>query len=105
MRFEDACTRPHNVHATEFALAGVECVFELFPACDVRLLEYGAWLGGIFAGILVYELFGFGAELEVGEEDVAAAGEEKLCQAVVDTCCYERNSKTLSNEAYLSLLL
>jgi hypothetical protein len=41
-------------------------------------LKYGPWLGGIFARVLVDELFGFGAELEVSKEDAAAAGQEEL---------------------------
>ena len=78
MWFEDSCTRPYNVHSPELTLTCVECIFEVFPSCDIRPLKYGSWFGGIFARVLVDELFGFGAELEVSKEDAAATGEEQL---------------------------
>jgi hypothetical protein len=73
MRFEDSCTWPYNIHSPELALTCVECILEVFPTRNVRLLKNGAWLGGIFAGVTVDEFFGFGSELEVSKENAAAA--------------------------------
>lgn len=82
--FVDAGAGADDVRAPEFARGGGEHALQLIPFADVGRLEDGACGGGGAGGVGGEEGGGFGAEGEVGEEDVALVGEEGAGEMVVD---------------------
>jgi len=85
--FVDPCPGTDNVCAAELAGRDGEHSLQLVPFSDVGLLEDGACGGGGRGrgGVGGDEGAGFGAEGEVGEEDVAVAGKEGVGEVVVYT--------------------
>lgn len=77
MRFEDSRTWTDDVRATELFVGFVEGMFELRPDRYVGLDEDGAGFAAVCGGVLIDEGLGFGAEGDVGYEDVAAFVEEE----------------------------
>lgn len=73
----DACARTDDVEGGEGEQGGFEHVPEAGPGGYVCLEEDGFGGGG---GVFGEEGLGFGAEGQVGEEDVASAGEEEGCE-------------------------
>lgn len=81
-RFIDPRPRTDNIRAPKLLRRDGEHSLQLRPFSDVGLLENGAGGGG-GGGMGGDESAGFGAEGEVGEEDVAVAGEEGAGEVVV----------------------
>jgi hypothetical protein len=77
---EDAGAETHDVDGAEGTLGRVEGVLELCPGCHVTFFEDGsrARRGGG-----VDEVLGFGPKGQVGDEDVAAFGDEGFGEAKV----------------------
>lgn len=81
--FVDPSPGTDDVCAAEFARCDGEHALQLVPFADVGLLEDGAGGGAGWGGVGGEEGVGFGAEGEVGEEDVAVVGEEGAGEVVV----------------------
>jgi len=81
--FVDAGAGTDDVCAAEFARCDGEDALQLVPFADVGFLEDGAGGGAGWGGVGGEEGVGFGAEGEVGEEDVAVLGEEGAGEVVV----------------------
>jgi hypothetical protein len=89
---EDPGAGTHYVDGAESFLGGRQGGLELCPGRHVTLLEYSA--GAVGAGADVVgggeggggdEVVGFGPEGQVGDEDVAALGDEGFGEAQVDS--------------------
>jgi hypothetical protein len=82
---EYAGARAHDVDGAEGALGCVEGVLELCPGCHVAFFEDGSSTsaGGAGRGGGVDEVLGFGPEGQVGDENVAAFGDEGFGEAEV----------------------
>ena len=82
---EYASARAHDVDGAEGALSRVEGVLELCPGCHVAFFEDSSSVstGGAGRGGGVDKVLGFGPEGQVGDEDVAAFGDEGFGEAEV----------------------
>jgi hypothetical protein len=77
---EDAGAGAHDVDGAEGTLGRVEGVLELCPGCHVAFFKDGTRARG---GGGVNEVLGFGPKGQVGDEDVAAFGDEGFGEAKV----------------------
>lgn len=83
-RFKNACSRTDNIHASKLLFRDMEHALEMVPVGDIGLLENG-FGGGLGAGGVVGDqLLGFGAKLQVGEDNIAAFTQESACECEVD---------------------
>lgn len=82
---EYASARAHDVDGAEGALGRVEGVLELCPGCHVAFFKDGSsvGIGGAGRGGGVDEVLGFEPEGQVGDEDIAAFGDECFGEAEV----------------------
>lgn len=72
-----ACPGAHNVYGAELASGDGEHALQLRPVCDVCFQECGSSFAFALLFVVVYEFLGFGPEREVGDEHIAAMGEQE----------------------------
>lgn len=88
VRLVDAGAGAEDVEVAEGGERGREQVAQRRPRRHVRLVEGGARrLGGVV--VLADEVLGLGPQGDVGEDDVAVAGEEEAGEGEVDACVVE----------------
>ena len=75
--------RTHYISTPELLVCLIEHIRQIIPDGHVRLDEYGACFAAIFCRVLLYQLLRFVAQGEVGDKDVAVAGEEEFSEAEV----------------------
>jgi len=74
------------IRAPKLCRSHTEHSFQMPPIPHIGVLVYGAGAGFRGGSVVGDELFGFGAEGQVCEEDVAAVGEEEFGEGEVDSC-------------------
>jgi hypothetical protein len=77
---EDARAGAYNVDCSKGTLGRIEGVLELCPGRHVTFFEDDAWAG---RGGGVDKVLGFGSKGQVGDEDIAAFGDEGFSEAKV----------------------
>lgn len=85
MRLVNSSTGADDLRPAKFPICCFEAVVEVRPLYNVCLHEDRARLVAGFGGVFVDELLSFGAEGEVGKEDVAVAFEQHFGEGVIDT--------------------
>ena len=72
-----ACPGAHDVYDAELASGDGEHALQLRPVCDVCFQKCGSSFASALLLVVVYEFLGFGPEPEVGDEHIAAVGEQE----------------------------
>ena len=98
VRVVDAGAGADDVHGLEVLFRGGEEVGERGPGRHVGFYKAGAGGGG---GVFLQEGLGFRAEGEVGEDDVAAVGEEEGREAEVYSWECEFGRKGVAAQEYV----